>query len=99
MAALWCGPVKPPGNILIDAVYPDLKQSRSGVNINVYGHGEKQVKRVVMSTTGDGPARDLLLNKVLHNGEFSCQKCEQKGEPRVGFPGVRLFPFRPEDMK
>ncbi|KAE8738826.1 hypothetical protein FOCC_FOCC015685 [Frankliniella occidentalis] len=96
--ALWIGPVKPNGNILLNAAVPDLKRLRDGVNFDIAGVGNKEVKACVLCGTADTPARALMLNMVAHNGEFACQRCEQKGECREGCNGVRVFPYLPEEM-
>ena len=98
VAALWCGPVQPHGNIILKAVYPDLKKLAEGVSLEIEDQGEKVIKAVVLNGTGDTPARALMLNMVKHNGQNCCQKCEQEGEPREGCFGVRVFPYKPEEM-
>ena len=56
------------------------------------------VRALVLSHTGDTPARSLLMNLAAHNAECSCQRCEQPGKSRPSCPGVILFPYEPEEM-
>jgi hypothetical protein len=95
---VWCGPVKPPSNLLMTSVFPDLKLLSKGVQLNVEGHGQKLVKALVLCGTGDTPARSLMMNMVAFNGKYACQRCEQEGVPRQNCPGVRLFPCDPNQM-
>lgn len=95
---IWSGPVKPPGNLLLRAIFPELQSIFSGVKFEVDSVGEKFVKGVLLSGTGDTPARSMMLNMVQYNGASACQVCEQPGVPRPNVPGVRLFPYKPEDM-
>ncbi|KAK3928337.1 Cathepsin S [Frankliniella fusca] len=95
--AIWVGPVKPPGSLLVSAVYPDLNLLQSGVNFEVDGKENINLKGIVICGTGDTPGRSIMLNIVQFNGASSCQVCEDEGEPRFMCPGVRLFPYQPTD--
>lgn len=95
---LWCGPVKPHGNMLLHCLEPGLNELRKGVSMEVDSIGTKVVKGVLIGGTGDTPARALMLHMVQHNGENSCQKCYQPGECREGHFGVRVFPYAPKEM-
>ncbi|KAK3920760.1 Procathepsin L [Frankliniella fusca] len=93
--AIWVGPVKPPGSLLVSAIYPDMKLLSSGVDFEVDCEENKKLKGIVICGTGDTPGRSLMLNLVQFNGAHSCQECEDEGEPRFNCPGVRLYPFKP----
>lgn len=98
--AIWCGPGKPQPNVLLKAILPELKLLKDeGVDFDISGIGMKRVKCQVTCATGDSPARALFLNMTAFNGEYPCQKCYQKGECREGYPGVRVLPYLPDDMK
>ncbi|KAK3920804.1 Nodulation protein NolW [Frankliniella fusca] len=92
VSVLWCGPVKPPGNILITVMYEDMALLRNA------HEGEQEISGVLINGTADLPARAIMLNMVRFNGASSCQVCEQEGVPRPGIPGVRLFPFNEDTM-
>ncbi|KAK3922347.1 Procathepsin L, partial [Frankliniella fusca] len=93
--AIWVGPVKPPGSLLVSAIFPDMKLLSSGVDFEVDCEENKKLKGIVICGTGDTPGRSLMLNLVQFNGAHSCQECEDEGEPRFNCPGVRLYPFKP----
>lgn len=99
LPVLWCGPTKPPINLLLSAAFPDLQALANGVKLEAKNVGEKEVKLIIISATGDTPARGMMLNMCQFNGANSCQCCEQSGEPRPNCPGVRLFPYKPSEMK
>ncbi|KAK3926328.1 putative cysteine--tRNA ligase, mitochondrial [Frankliniella fusca] len=97
--ALWCGPVKPHGNTLLKAIFPDLQVLQKGVDMDIPKHNVQTVTGIVICGTGDLPARAMMLNMVAHNGESACQRCYQRGEPREGTFGVRVFPYLPNRSK
>lgn len=99
LPAIWCGPVKPLGNILFNAIYPDLLKLSTGITCNIKDIGSKIVKLFIIRGTGDTPARSLMMNMVNFNGEHPCQRCEQKGILREDCVCVRIFPFKPSEMK
>lgn len=99
LPVLWCGPTKPPVNLLLSAAFSDLQVLANGVKLEAKNIGQKEVKLSIINATGDTPARSLLLNMCQFNGANSCQCCEQPGEPRPNCPGVRYFPYRPSEMK
>lgn len=99
LPVLWCGPTKPPINILMSAVFPDLQNLANGLKVEVKNIGQKEVKLFIINATGDLPARSMMLNMVQFNGANSCQCCEQPGVSRPDCPGVRYFPYRPSEMK
>ncbi|KAE8743371.1 hypothetical protein FOCC_FOCC011023 [Frankliniella occidentalis] len=98
LPAIWCGPTKPPGNVLLASCYPELAVLANGVKLEAKDIGEVKVSIRVVAATGDTPARSLMLNMCQFNGANSCQCCEQPGEPRPDCPGVRYFPYKPHQM-
>ncbi|KAK3932331.1 Triosephosphate isomerase [Frankliniella fusca] len=96
---IWCGHVKPPSNLLINEAYSDLAIMKDGVKFSVKNEGDKIIKAEVLAGTGDTPARSLMLNMAQFNAACSCQCCEQEGKPRFDCPGVRVFPYKPAEMK
>ncbi|KAK3925108.1 D-alanine--D-alanine ligase [Frankliniella fusca] len=92
---IWCGSTKPPGNLIMNSMHPELKVLSLGVNYDIHGTDSKKIKFFVVNGTADLPAKAMMLNMKESNGAESCQKCEQPGEPRVNFSGVRIFPYQP----
>ncbi|KAK3922756.1 UDP-N-acetylmuramoyl-L-alanyl-D-glutamate--2,6-diaminopimelate ligase [Frankliniella fusca] len=90
---IWCGSSKPPGNLVLNSIQPELEVLSGGVSFDVHGGSSKSVEITVVNGTADLPARSLMLNMKESNGANSCQRCVEEGEPRVNFPGVRLFPY------
>lgn len=89
--AVWCGPTKPHGNVLLKNTLSELLKLWEGVDLEINELGVEKVKFVTINGTADGPARCMMLNISAQNRESSCQTCYQKGEPQETYFGVWVF--------
>lgn len=57
--------------------------------------GPHQCRAMLLLCSVDLPARALVSNMKLFNGEYSCCTCKDKGDNTVGASaGVRYWPYR-----
>lgn len=80
LAGMWLSSKKPPMNVFLKPIYNSLLKLSKGITLNTPSKGAIVTKAFLLKCTADLPAQCMLTNSMQHNGEFSCIKCEQKGE-------------------
>lgn len=92
MSALWCGPVKPPANLLLGTLLEEMGTLAQGVEMEVPDVGNVPVRAMVLCGTCDSPARAMCLNIHTHSGFYSCSRCLIAG---AKIDKTMVFPYYP----
>lgn len=100
MCALWCGPVKPPGNLLLGTLLEGMNTLSQGVDMELPNNEIIFSRAMLLCGTCDGPARAMFLQMNSHSGYHSCPRCLIAGvrvANKIVFPYFADVPARTDD--
>lgn len=84
LCSLWCGPSKPPMQLLLASVVKNLKKLATlGISLPTPA-GIKTIRGKLLLGVFDLPAKAAVLNMKQFNGEYGCPTCLHNGTHQRG---------------